>query len=265
VKFFKEKRFFCVKTAALTRVISGSLQINEKVERIYMNLIAKLTMTTAGVALIALGIGAPAQAVTFAESGDAGELLNTAQLVGSGFDKISGTLSDTRDVDLYKIFLPGGLFSASTQGGASFDTQLFLFDSSGKGIVFKDDDVTTVDESTIQATLSAGLYYLGISGWDTSPVSSSGRIFPVTLRGATNNTTLFGPTGPGGGEPLTGWVQTDRDQNGGPYQITLSTSTTSPTTSVPEPASALSLLMFGAVGAGSVLKRKQQQKATAKV
>ncbi len=55
-----------------------------------MNLISKLTMTTVGVALIALGIGGAAQAVTFTESGDAGELLNTAQVVGSGFDKISG-------------------------------------------------------------------------------------------------------------------------------------------------------------------------------
>ncbi|MBD1942509.1 PEP-CTERM sorting domain-containing protein [Coleofasciculus sp. FACHB-712] len=35
-------------------------------------------------------------------------------------------------------------------------------------------------------------------------------------------------------------------------------------TSVPEPASALGLLAFGTLGAGSLLKRKQQQKGTVK-
>lgn len=200
----------------------------------------------------------PAQAAIFTEVGDAGELLNTAQTVGTGFDKIAGELFNGLDVDLYKIFLNKGFFTASTEDSANFDTQLFLFDSSGKGVIMNDDVVGFNDQSTIKVSLSEGIYYLGISGWDTAPISSSGLIFPESFAGNPAHTELLGPTGPGGSEPLSGWVQDESNQNGGDYQITLSV------TPVPEPASTLSIVMFGALSTGSVLKRKFQQKATVK-
>lgn len=211
-------------------------------------------MAAAGATVFVVGLGGAAQAATFFESGDAGQLLNTGQVVGSGFDKIAGNLSNTFDVDLYKIELPDGLFSATTVGGSNFDTQLFLFNSSGLGIVFNDDVIGFKAPSTIQATLSAGAYYLGISGWNIAPVSSSGLIFPLN-DSVSNNVynALNGPTGPGGSQPLNGWVPSVTDQNGGDYQITLSTS-------VPEPSSLAGWILASGLGLFGCVRRRFQAK-----
>jgi len=75
---------------------------------------------------------------TFTEVGDAGGLPATADLTaGAGvgaLTAIEGILSpDSGDVaDMFEIFLTDGVtFSATTVGGAGFDTELFLFDSAG--------------------------------------------------------------------------------------------------------------------------------------
>ena len=66
-----------------------------------------------------------------AEIGDAGQSLADAQVIPGGsetLEAIAGTISPENDVDLFQITLAGEGFSATTVGGAEFDTQLFLFD-----------------------------------------------------------------------------------------------------------------------------------------
>jgi uncharacterized Zn-binding protein involved in type VI secretion len=124
-------------------------------------------------ALTALTATALAQ-VDWTEQGDAGDLPETAQSTGNGaLAQIQGNLS-ADDVDMYAIYITDPAnFSASTVGGATFDTQLWLFDSDGKGVVFNDDAVgTTVPQSRIDNSSGCltdrppGIYYLAISRYD---------------------------------------------------------------------------------------------------
>ena len=58
--------------------------------------------------------------------------------------QITGTISSTTDRDMFEIFITGGgTFSATTVGtpGTVFDTQRYLFDSTGKGVYANDDDI----------------------------------------------------------------------------------------------------------------------------
>lgn len=212
-----------------------------------------------------------AQAFTFTEVDDAGESLSTAQVIPSGaspLESISGTLSGFDDpADLFQIFLTAGQsFFASTVGGADFDTRLFLFDADGSGIYFNDDSSGTL-QSTLPANSSftptqSGTYYLGISGFDYSPVNAAGdRIFPsladfpVDVPAENIFTGVFGPTGPGGDAPLDRFDGAILN-SGGSYMIALAEAE-----AVPEPSSILALLIAGASGAALRLssQRKQEQ------
>lgn len=160
----------------------------------------------------------------FNEMGDAGQLLRTAQTVNSptsevAFDAISGNLNPETDVDLYQLFLTEGQpFTASTVGGTSINTQLFLFDSNGLGLFANTDSVG------FQSTLPlyqpfipdrSGIYYLGISSYDNDPRSSQGDIFDAVET----------PNGSGAAFSLSGWdefplIPTVRSASG-VYTITL--------------------------------------------
>ena len=126
---------------------------------------------------------------TATEIGDAGQLLSNAQVIPGGTDFITGTISSNNDVDLFQITLGGGTFSATTVGGAAFDTQLFLFDENGLLVAQNDDSdssltlqstlsVSPTSGSTIPVTttgttsLNPGTYFLAISSYDNDPVGS---------------------------------------------------------------------------------------------
>lgn len=203
-----------------------------------------------------------AQAATFTETGDAGETLETAQgIQGPGpLEAISGALSTvTPDADLFKIFLTGGqTFSASTVGGATFDTQLFLFNKEGMGI-YGNDNASPVLGSN-QSTLpnnnfsleESGFYYLAVSGFDYDPVNSEGEeIFPDP---ASPFNQVFGPTGPGGESGLSGF--NGARLNGGNYTVAMTGAK-----AVPEPSSTLGVLAFGAFGTLFWLKHRQSKRA----
>ena len=177
---------------------------------------AKRRPLTVLACVLAAGIIAPAAfAASWAEgtsgTGDAGELPATAQRPSSSLfgptpfialDTISGTLSSSTDRDMYRICkLPAGSASATTVGtpGTLSDTQLFLFNGSGLGVRANDDSVGL--RSTLPSeVLGWGVYYLAVSTFDSDPVSVGGLIFP-----STPFTGVFGPTGPGGGSPISGW------------------------------------------------------------
>jgi hypothetical protein len=204
-------------------------------------------------------MGRPSQAATFTEIADAGNLPATAQITAAPglLTEIHGKLSpaDRDGQDMYLIHIDGGgTFSATTLGGASFDTELFLFYANGKGVYANDDASgdfapSKLPDNHVLTPITAGDYYLAITQCCSVPVSNDGQIFTIA---GPNHRALSGPTGPGGALPITGYsggfVQTP---GGGSYQIFLTGAHASVVQAsvVPEPgAFALMLAGLGMMG-----------------
>lgn len=160
------------------------------------------TALLAGAAVLALS--GVAFGDVWVEQGDAGQLLGDAQhTVGSGtLDEIRG-FHDANDADLYCIRITdAGRFIATTTGGTSLDTQLFLFDADGFGVTHDDDDPNGGLQSRLtgQFIPAPGIYYLAISTYNMDPSSSLGEIW---------NSSPFGverqPDGPGAVGALESW------------------------------------------------------------
>ncbi|QZZ18878.1 filamentous hemagglutinin N-terminal domain-containing protein [Leptothermofonsia sichuanensis E412] len=209
--------------------IETSTTGNTRAGSITVNATNTVTLTGQNTGLFASTQDPLASTTTVTEIGDAGQLLETAQdlsLSGAGTVTsflISGTLADGNDVDLYRILLAGNEpFSATTLGGADFDTQLFLFDGNGIGVIANDDS-----EFTLQSTLRpealgiptpGGIYFLAISQFNNDPVSQAGAIFDFVQQ--PNGTFEQLPVGPGASLPLSGWNNSGFG-SGGNYTITL--------------------------------------------
>ena len=187
-----------------------------------------------------------ANAATFNEVGDAGNLPSTAQTTtntNETFNEIRGALSPTTGdgEDLFKIFINGGGdFSAKTIGGVAFDSELFLLDASGHGVYSNDDTTGFLTPSflppnTALTPLTAGFYYLGITQCCDQPLSAGGAIF-AGLDGGSSHLIVGGPTGAGGNSPITGYSHVfDQTPGGGPYTIFLTGAQLAPALPVPEP------------------------------
>ena len=158
---------------------------------------------------------ASAWAQTWNEQGDAGDLPETAQSTGSGpLTAIQGTL-DVNDVDMYAIYITDpASFSASTVGATTWDTQLWLFDADGKGVVSEDD--TGGLQSTIDNTNGCipgpGLYYLAITRYNKDPLGCEGG----ALWSSNDNNC---PNGPESTSRVNGW--TTSSGTAGDYTINL--------------------------------------------
>ncbi|MBI3782567.1 MAG: hypothetical protein HY270_04115, partial [Deltaproteobacteria bacterium] len=158
----------------------------------------------------ALLVASRVNAATWAETGDAGDLLASAQAtMGCGsLTSIAGT-KEASGADLFQISITDpAAFSASTAGMATnSDTQLFLFDTTGLGIYANDDISSSNNRSTLPTTRPpgptvAGTYYLAISQYNRDPASTGSQlIFPDTPF-----ISVVGPTGAGGASPLSAWV-----------------------------------------------------------
>jgi hypothetical protein len=191
--------------------------------------------------LAAATFAGAAVADVWVEVGDAGDLPASAQVpFGTDpLDAIVGFVSDS-DADMYCLFLPDpAAFSATTVGLAAFDTQLFLFDALGLGVIGNDDDADDGVQSTLPPGSAAasppGTHYLAISGFDHDPVSPGGEIFTDGFPG------LQTPTGPGGPGPITGYAGTG---GSGTYTIALTGALFCRDVVIPEPAS-LTLVGIG--------------------
>lgn len=206
-----------------------------------------------------------AQASTWAEMGDAGDLLGTAQTPLGSVTTITGTTSTTADVDLYKIFISDpATFSATVTGGdgsGDYDSALALFNQNGMGVYANDDAVFDDGQARLPANdplgpKAAGVYYLAIFDADTGPTSGNVSTKNTLIFPESNPpyTQILGPTGGGGASPLTGWVTFDAPitlNTNGSYSIALTG--VSP---VPEPET-YALLLAGLGLVGFIARRKR--------
>ena len=211
-------------------------------------------------------------AATYTETGDAGDMLATAQVVmgtaGTALTSISGSLTLTNqisDSDMFEIYISNvSSFSASNtafiQGANNFDSQIFLFRADGLGVVGNDDAASGGSQAAIPAgsfTGSPGNYYLLISGsgrYATSGTTNPGAlIFPNYTDGTTDPTSTVRPTGPGGGAVLSGY--TGNSNEAGNYVIALTGAQFVPA-AVPEPGACV-FLLGGVAGLAFALRARR--------
>ena len=122
-------------------------------------------------------------------------------------EAINGSFLGADDVDLYQVFIvrPDNL-DISTVDGTSADTQLFLFDIDGNGVVHNDDNVVPgrglQSRITNQFVSVSGIYYIGVTQYNNDPLSPDDDLI-------WNNTPFRSertPDGPGAPGPLNSWT-----------------------------------------------------------
>jgi len=127
-------------------------------------------------ALTALTATALAQ-VDWTEQGDAGDLPETAQATGTDtntpLSSISGALA-ADDVDMFAIYIadPSAFRAETNTTTTNFDSQLWLFDVNGNGIVHDDDSAGSLRSRITNANNcipGPGIYYIAISRWNRDP------------------------------------------------------------------------------------------------
>jgi len=144
--------------------------------------------------------------------GDAGDLPETAQSTGSDpITKIRGTIGGVNDVDVYAIYISDpDAFSATTIGGTTLDTALWLFDEDGKGVVHNDDDPDTTTEfqsridNRTNCITQPGRYYLAVSVSGRRAAGCSEGLIWAT--GPTRGVRC--PDGPESASRIAGWSGT---------------------------------------------------------
>lgn len=123
--------------------------------------------------------------------------------------------ADYEDAFRIRITNPAA-FRASTVGGASFDTQLFLFDSSGRGVTFNDDSTGLQSTITGMFVPGPGVYTLAISAYDNDPRDVfNNQIWQDSPFGVER-----APDGPGAMNVLAAWDHSS-GSNAGAYRIDL--------------------------------------------
>ncbi len=197
-----------------------------------------------------LAFAQPTLAQTYTETGDAGDLPATAQIItgvpGVTYTAIAGATTATNaiyDSDMYQLtVVTPATYTFSTNnfivGKNNFDTQLALFNSSGVGIA-TDDDTSSGELSTLVLTLTPGNYYLLLSGSGRYAVDSTGAlIFPNFTDGKTDPSVQQAAT-----STLPIAAYTGNTNEGGSYNIAISFVIVP----VPEPGSYV-LILAGVAG-----------------
>ena len=177
----------------------------------------------AALVLLCLAPLAPtARAQTWAESGDAGDLIATAQAtVGAGaITQITGSLPLSDDVDLYCIKLtsvpPAGTPIVQLACLAQQSPNVWLFDAAGNG-VFTNETCAFGNKTLLapNVSMTPGTYYVGVSYYNRNAVSAGGNIWIPGIPGQRT------PDGPGAAQPLSGWAGIVIMNPPNPYTINL--------------------------------------------
>jgi hypothetical protein len=134
-------------------------------------------------ALLTIGaLTLSASAQIWYEQGDAGDLPETAQATGADtntpLSAISGTL-DANDVDMFAIYIadPSAFRAETNTSTTNFDSQLWLFDVNGNGIVHDDDSAGSLRSRITNANNcipGPGIYYIAISRYNRDPSDCDG-------------------------------------------------------------------------------------------
>lgn len=184
--------------------------------------IRKHLVTVATVACLALVAAPGARAQAWTETGDAGDLVSTAQTtLGTGsINSIAGNLSSPTDVDVYCIQIPAvppaNLPLIQLQCTVIQGPNVWLFDATGKGVF--SGSTCSGGAKTILApnvSLAPGTYYVAVSFFGLDPQAAAG---PVWLSGPPSQRA---PDGSGATGSLNGWAGTPVVQGINPYQINL--------------------------------------------
>ncbi|MTJ08830.1 MULTISPECIES: PEP-CTERM sorting domain-containing protein [unclassified Anabaena] len=199
--------------------------------------------------------------VTFSQLYKVNQTTSTSSLIGNlGVSNMNG-LGFTTSNTLYGT---GGsrFYSVNTStGAASLVSNISGFSSSGD-IVYD-----PVNNRFLATSAGDSLWSIGLNGIANKIGDIGfGDVYGLAFD---DDGTLYGYTANRQQiviNPTTGSGTFNQNVTGISSQIFGSASlpSTGPSTSVPEPASVLGLFAFGAIGAGSLLKRKQQQQATVK-
>lgn len=224
------------------------------------------SLATAGL----LTAGASAQSWT--EIGDAGDIISGVQnTVGTGpLTTISGATSTSDTVDAYCITItnPADFYATAASvidplASVTWDTRLWLFDSSGNVLLGNDDTFSDGLQSTLSdpgtftgltgggvnptasgISLTAGDYILVISGYNYDALDASGSAI-ITLSGLFSE--LHGPNA--GTGPLASWGGTLFGS--GSYTLALNGATYC---QVPAPGA---LALLGLVGLAGTRRRRR--------
>ncbi len=184
--------------------------------------IAPFGSVVGGSGSITVTLPEPPPPGTFFETGDAGDLPAGAQSVtGTSLTQIRGNIAASADVDMYRIRIcePANFEALTDIPQNAGDTQLFLFNLDGTGIVFNDDNPTGTNllsrlSNAFTSSLAAGDYLLAIARYNTDPSDSSAQLLwlntPFDVERA--------PDGPGAANPVASWAG---GSVAGSYQINL--------------------------------------------
>lgn len=148
----------------------------------------------------------------------AGQTWSTSETpLGSGpLTRIQGTLAAGRSADIYLVRVDDpSTFRVSSVGGASFDTQLWMFRVDGRGIAFRDDDAGSTQSTLTGQFAAAGTVLIAVSEYDNDPLDQNGN----QLWNDSPFTTERAPDGPGALNAFNQWSGTSTTAR--PYTLTL--------------------------------------------
>lgn len=173
-----------------------------------------------GPAILVLLAASHAEASTWVELGDAGDIPGSAQVTaGIGpLATIQGTFLGATDVDMYCIQInEEAFFGAYILCAMVEDPDLWLFDSAGNGVALHDNCQNGVVQLTSALATSNGTYYLAISPSESEAMN--GLNLPIW--DPPTSLAERAPDGAGAPGPLSHWGGTDPIAIGPSYAISL--------------------------------------------